>query len=402
VVRYLVRRDGALLDSTANTSYSDTLVSSNTTYQYTVEARTSVGVLSGPSAAVTVTTLAPAPTGLVATAAGVAGVALTWDFVAGIPGYRVYRDGAVLPGIVSDTAFVDSGLDDATRYSYSVTALSVASVESARSAPASAVTDPLPPSGLGAQTSQTAVLLSWSAGGPEVVQYLVRRDGALLDSTANISYNDTLVSSNTSYRYTVEARTSVDVLSGPSPAVTATTRPDQPGSLTATPVSDTRIELSWTAPSGQIGQYRVTRAGLDTLIATTSFNDSGLTPATTYDYQVSAFGSTGLEGPAAGASATTLPATTGGLVVVTQTTGFPTASYPVVVEGPGGFRETRAMDATDREVFSSLVPGLYQVILQGIPDMCTVAPPNPRTETVQVGVETETIFVVTCSEDGSP
>jgi hypothetical protein len=310
----------------------------------------------------------------------------------------VYRDGAVLPGIVTDSAFVDTGLGSATRFDYSVTALNDASVESAASAPDSAVTDPLPPSGLSAQTSLTVVSLSWSAGGPEVVMYLVQRDGAVLDSTPTTTYSDTLVSSNTSYQYTVEARTSVGVLSGPSAPVTATTLPDAPSGLTATAVSDTRIDLSWTAPSGQVGQYRVTRTGLDTLVAGTALSDTGLTPSTTYDYQVSAFGVTGLEGPAAAASATTMPATTGGLLVITQTSELASASYTVLIEGAG--RQTSAIGANDQVLFGQLAPGTYEVALQGKPAACTVAGLNPRFESVQVGVVTQTVFVVSCSGTG--
>ncbi|MEE8362350.1 MAG: fibronectin type III domain-containing protein, partial [Gemmatimonadales bacterium] len=383
VVLHRVYRDGMVFDSVTAplVTWSDTTLAPNESHDYAVTAVNGQGTESAASATVRATSLALAPIGFVATAAGVAAISLTWDFVAGIQGYRVYRGGAMLPGIVTDTVFVDTGLGDATRHHYAVTALNDASVESAPSAPDSAVTDPLPPSGLGAQTGPAAVSLTWNAGGPQVVLYLVRRDGALLDSTTGTSYGDTLVNSNTSYQYTVEARTSVGVLSGPSSPVTATTLPNAPSGLTATAVSDTQIDLSWTAPSGQIGQYRVTRVGLDTLVAGTAFSDTGLTPSTTYDYQVSAFGVTGLEGPAAGASATTMPATTGGLQVFTQTTGLPSATYIVVIEGSGTFRQTSPIGANDQVVFSPLVPGDYDVILDGEPAGCTVGPPNVRVET---------------------
>jgi fibronectin type 3 domain-containing protein len=404
VVLHRVYRDGAVFDSVPAplVTWSDTTLTPNESHDYTVTAVNGQGTESAPSSTVRATSLALPPTGLVATASGAADISLTWDFVTGIQGYRVYRDGAVLPGIVTDSAFVDTGLGSATRFDYRVTALNDASVESAASAPDSAVTDPLPPSGLSAQTSLTVVSLNWSAGGPEVVMYLVQRDGAVLDSTPSTSYSDTLVSSNTSYQYTVEARTSVGVLSGPSALVTATTLPDAPSGLTATAVSDTRIDLSWTRPSGQVGQYRVTRTGLDTLVAGTAFGDTGLTPSTTYDYQVSAFGVTGLEGPAAAASATTMPATTGGLLVITQTSELASASYTVAIEGAGGFRQTSAIGANDQVLFSQLAPGTYGVALQGTPAACTVAGLNPRVESVQVGVVTQTVFVVSCSGTDAP
>jgi hypothetical protein len=61
VAGYDVLRDGALIATATSTGYSDTAVSPNTTYTYTVKARDAAGNVSGPSNAATVTTPA-APT----------------------------------------------------------------------------------------------------------------------------------------------------------------------------------------------------------------------------------------------------------------------------------------------------------------------------------------------------
>jgi hypothetical protein len=62
-----------------------------------------------------------------------------------------------------------------------------------------------------------------------------------------------------------------------------------PQNLTATPFSDTQINLAWTAFSGATG-YDIERNG--TIIATnhagTTYNATGLTPATSYDFRVRA------------------------------------------------------------------------------------------------------------------
>ena len=263
------------------------------------------------------------------------------------------------------------------------------------------------PSGLSAvATGPDAIQLDWVGGNDPVhgvVWHRVYRDGVVFDSvvTPLVTWSDTTLASNESHDYAVTAVNGQGTESAPSSTVLAATLPDAPGNLVATPISDTRIDLSWTAPSGVIGQYRVTRTGLDTLVAGTAFSDTGLSPSTTYGYQVSAFGVTGLEGPAAADSATTLPATTGGLQVLTQTTGLPSAMYTVVLEGPGGFSQDRAtVAANDQVLFSPLAPGDYTVILPDPPAGCTVAAPNPRIETVQVGVLTQTTFVITCGEAG--
>ena len=76
--------------------------------------------------------------------------------------------------------------------------------------------------------------------------------------------------------------------------VTDTTAPMSPGGLAATVTSATRINLTWTASTDNVGgsgvaDYRIYRGG--TLIgtsATTSYSASGLSAATTYSFTVAA------------------------------------------------------------------------------------------------------------------
>ncbi|MDP1638538.1 MAG: matrixin family metalloprotease [Candidatus Nitrotoga sp.] len=70
-----------------------------------------------------------------------------------------------------------------------------------------------------------------------------------------------------------------------------TTSPTVPAGLSATPVSSTQINLSWTASTDNVGVtgYKVYRGG--TLVGnptTTSFNDMGLTASTSYSYTLAA------------------------------------------------------------------------------------------------------------------
>jgi chitodextrinase len=74
------------------------------------------------------------------------------------------------------------------------------------------------------------------------------------------------------------------------------TAPTVPASLSATAVSSTQINLSWTASTDNVGVtgYRVYRGG--TQIATTtgtSYSNTGLTPSTTYSYTVAAYDAAG-------------------------------------------------------------------------------------------------------------
>ena len=81
------------------------------------------------------------------------------------------------------------------------------------------------------------------------------------------------------------------------PKLVDTTAPTVPTSLTATAVSTSQINLSWTASTDNIGVtgYKVYRNG--SLIATTtpatSYQDTGLNPNTPYSYTVSAYDAAG-------------------------------------------------------------------------------------------------------------
>src|SRR5256885_788798 len=116
-----------------------------------------------------------------------------------------------------------------------------------------------------------------------------------------------------------------------------TTPPSVPTGLTASAVSSSQINLSWTASSDNVGVsgYRVFRGG--TQIATTgatSFANTGLAPSTTYSYTVAAYDAAGnLSAQSSSASATTPapPDTTPPAVTINQAAGQvdPTNSSPI-------------------------------------------------------------------------
>src|SRR5205809_507118 len=147
------------------------------------------------------------------------------------------------------------------------------------------------------------------------VQFKV--DGANLgaeDTSApySVSWNTT-TASNGSHTLTAVA---TDLLGGTwtsdPVAVTVfndTTPPTVPTGLTATAVSSSQINLSWTASSDNVGVsgYRVYRGGTQIATrSTTSFANTGLSASTTYSYTVAAYDAAGnLSAPSSSASATT-------------------------------------------------------------------------------------------------
>src|SRR3989441_8812 len=121
----------------------------------------------------------------------------------------------------------------------------------------------------------------------------------------------------TTYHYRVKSRdaagnlaTSADFTLTTLIAVPDTTPPSVPTSLSASAVSSSQINLSWTASTDNVGVagYTISRGGSQ--IATTSltsYSDTGLSPATAYVYQVSAFDAAGnVSAQSAPASAVTL------------------------------------------------------------------------------------------------
>jgi hypothetical protein len=125
----------AVIATTANTTYTDTGLTSGAAYSYYVTAYNNVGE-SPASGSVSVTTKAPSPppnppTGLTATGTTSTTASLSWtaatDTSGGtVAGYDVYRFTAtgtpVLIATTTTTSYTDAGLSPATSYTYYVTA----------------------------------------------------------------------------------------------------------------------------------------------------------------------------------------------------------------------------------------------------------------------------------------
>ena len=103
-----------------------------------------------------------------------------------------------------------------------------------------------------------------------------------------------------------------------------TAAPSIPTGLTATAISSSQINLSWTASTDNVAVtgYQVLRGGIViATVATTSYSDTGLTAGTNYVYTVKAVDAAGNVSAASGsANATTLTSdTTAPIVAITTT-----------------------------------------------------------------------------------
>jgi hypothetical protein len=132
---------------------------------------------------------------------------------------------------------------------------------------------------------------------------------------------------------------------------TDTTPPSAPTTLTATPVSGTRIDLSWTASTDNVGVtgYDVYRGGAVVGKPTSaSYSDTGVSPATTYQYYVVARDAAGnTSAPSSTVSATTPSTAVNGASVVavnipSQLIRGAPASVSVTLHNSGGTTWTAA------------------------------------------------------------
>jgi fibronectin type 3 domain-containing protein len=174
---------------------------------------------------------------------------------------------------------------------------------------------PTAPSSLTAlATSPVQINLAWtgSTDNVGVTGYLVQRcSGAGCSNFAQVAsvpggttaYNDTSVAPSTSYSYEIVATDAAGNRSPPSNLASATTladtqAPSAPANLSATPVSGTQVNLSWTASTDNVGVanyliQRCTGSSCNNFAqvgsaagSATTYSDTGASASTSFSYRV--------------------------------------------------------------------------------------------------------------------
>ena len=160
------------------------------------------------------------------------------------------------------------------------------------------------PTGLKAvPVSANAINLTWGASTDNVgvTAYRVYHNGVFLATLGNVlSYRDSGLLTGTQYSYTVSACDVAGNCSAQSSVASAVTTaqfvdlqpPTVPTGLSATAISTSAINLTWTASTDNVGVaiYKIYRNGvlLRMLGSVVSYADTALTAATTYTYTVAA------------------------------------------------------------------------------------------------------------------
>jgi membrane-bound lytic murein transglycosylase len=308
------------------TSYSNTVLSSCTTYYYRVRAHRSgdnvYSSYSNVSSATTTGCPLPAPSSLSANALSSSQINLSWsDNSTDETSFRVERSpngtsswDEIGNVAANTTSYSNTGLSSCTTYYYRVRAhRSGDNVYSSYSNVSSATTTgcPLPaPSSLSANAlSSSQINLSWSDNSTDETSFRVERSPngtSSWDEIGNVaanttSYSNTVLSSCTTYYYRVRAHRSGDnVYSSYSNVSSATTTGcplPAPSSLTANALSSSQINLSWSDNSTDETSFRVERSPNGTsswdeignvAANTTSYSNTVLSSCTTYYYRVRA------------------------------------------------------------------------------------------------------------------
>ena len=237
---------------------------------------------------------------------------LTWDASTdnvGVAGYLVLRNGTKV-GTTAQAFYTDTGLTDATTYSYAVKAFDLAGNLSAPSLTINVTTfNNIPPTVPGSVVAAAAncqtINLTWSASTDKIAinAYYVFQ-GTSANNLVQVattygttfSYTAYPLTPSTAYYFAVEAEDTDANVSPMSTIVSATTLalPTPPTKLVATPISTSAIGLTWSAgPSGMpLNGYYVFRGTSPANLtqvgggAANSYTDTSLTPATTYYYAV--------------------------------------------------------------------------------------------------------------------
>ena len=284
-----------------------------------------VSSLSGCGGGGSDSTAPNAPAGVQANVTGANQIDLSWQPATDdvwVSGYRVYRDGGHIAS-AADTAYSDRGVVQGVTYSYRVSTVDPSGNESEKSPDVMVNTGdtsaPTVPANLQATVaSSSQVNLAWTASADDVAVsgYRVYRDGSLVGTAMATSWSDTGLPAATTFSYRVAAYDAAGNASAQTDAIAVntgdTTPPSVPAGVSATAISSTRIDLSWTASTDNVGvaSYRVYRnSSLLATITGTSYSDTGLAAGTACTYNVSAVDGTGnASSLSADASATTAAA----------------------------------------------------------------------------------------------
>lgn len=292
--------------SSANSPIINTGLSPNTTYYYKVIGYTIWG-LTAYSSEVSATTAPATPVSLTSAGQSASQIQLSWAASLGASSYNVYRYNwnTSLYQIIKSgnvpTTYTDTGLTANTLYYYAVEAVS-ASGASPKGYTNTYTLVSAPTSVTASAQSASSIALSWGAVSGATGYDVSRSASAggvysVIGSAVSTSYTSATLSANTRYFYKILAKNSYGS-SAPSDTASAITWLAAPTGVVGTGLSDTSIQISWTATSGALS-YEVWQStssgGVYSKVGSplgTAITIAPLSFSTTYYYKIKAVNAT--------------------------------------------------------------------------------------------------------------
>ncbi|CAH1202544.1 hypothetical protein PAECIP111893_01827 [Paenibacillus plantiphilus] len=318
VAGYDIYRDGVLAGSSLLPTYVVVGLQPNVTYTFTIKAKDAVGHSSAFSEPFTAhiipDTEAPSiPNELEADVRGEREVTLRWQPATdnvGVVSYTILRNNEEV-GTSSIETFTDVDLQSGTAYTYTVQAkdmagnLSPVSPGVTVSTRGDAVADqeaPSIPQSLAVENrTESSLDLVWlpSTDNVSVSSYEIYDGTTLLGTSATNRFTFNQIDAETAYSFTVRAQDAAGNWSASSSALhiggdtVDTEAPSAPTNLTAAVITETTVQLSWTASTDNIGITGYDIYNGSTVVgsvngAATAFTVTNLTAGTSYTFTVKA------------------------------------------------------------------------------------------------------------------
>ena len=318
--------------SSTTTSFTDTSLAIGSTYYYRVHATNALGDSDKSGIVNALAGDVPSQTtGLTTTVLSDTSIRLNWstpvDNAYPISGYKIEQstDNVTFTVIIADTASTAvihtvTGLTPQTDYYYKISAINSLGTGSASTSVIGTTFDvPDTITDLSGTASATAITLTWSApddNDSAIVSYQLQVESfttpgnwnTISSNIQTTTYTHSSIVDNLQYKFRVFATNAIGQ-SNASNTATVWTFPTAPIGITATAISGTEIDVTWTTTAGLT--YKIEHSTDNVTFsteadpATTPYTDSGLALDTIHYYRVYAVNPSGTSPASVVVSATT-------------------------------------------------------------------------------------------------
>jgi hypothetical protein len=344
---YNIYNGSTRLGTTTSTSFTVSGLNPSTSYTLSVKTYLNTTTNESTAANVTFDTVPTDPTnasGSLSLVDPTSGT-LNWNLPAspsGTPtGYIVYKAGVEV-ATVSALSYAVTGLTLGATNTFTIRSyFSSTSNISTPGATATFLTPPNPPTSLTVpSTTTTGGVLTWTSSVGSVTGYNIYNSSALIGTTLTTSFNVSSLTNATTYTLSVKAYLTSTTNESTPVNVTFDTVPLDPTNLTVTQPTTTSLQIGWNNAPNATG-YTIYNGPtvLGSVVGTTSYNATGLNPATTYSIRVRTYyrTTTNLSAPGAQISGLTLPNTPGSVTASSLTTTGASLAWVASTGGADGY-----------------------------------------------------------------